>query len=372
MLRRGKVAIVQPYLAEYRRSFYRQLRASLDAAEISLELIHGHPSEAQGLRNDAIELDWASPVRSRRYTYRSRSIVHIPLKFRQRPDLIVVEQALANVAMWRALSSLRRLSGTRVALWGHGGISTRPALSIESALLNIATRRSDWFFAYTESAANFLTETGYPSQRITTIQNALDTDPLVHASLQVGPPTDEMGVLYLGGLDASKGIDNLLAMGRSLAQRHPRFVLHIMGDGADSGKVTNMARSNPWLRYHGRVADAHLKATVARSCKCMVLPGRVGLAVVEAFAMGLPVVARADWNHGPEFSYLTPEFNSLISRPGEAEIEHLIDRILTDEDLSTRLSTGALASAARYTLARMVKNFTDGVLRALRTASAVP
>ena len=96
----------------------------------------------------------------------------------------------------------------------------------------------------------------------------------------------------------------------------------------------------------------------------MLMPGAVGLGVLDAFAAGLPVVTAAGTGHGPELEYLESGVNSVIA---EATPESLA--AATRAGLCPSLRAGFELACAetsqRISLGHMVEHFADGVGLAL-------
>ena len=92
--------------------------------------------------------------------------------------------------------------------------------------------------------------------------------------------------------------------------------------------VEEKAAGSSWLRYVGRAGDGE-KRLLGATASLLMNPGRVGLVAVDSFALGLPI-ATTEWQlHAPEFDYLVPDDNALIT---ENSVECLLvgDHVITD------------------------------------------
>jgi glycosyltransferase involved in cell wall biosynthesis len=112
----------------------------------------------------------------------------------------------------------------------------------------------------------------------------------------IAPKADPGGdVVYVGRLSEEKGVDVLLeALGRSTTLR-----ADIVGDGPERTALERLAASlgvDDRVRFHGRVA-ADAVHDAMRAASVAVVPSRwyenMPIAVLEAFAAGVPVVASA-------------------------------------------------------------------------------
>lgn len=365
MSAKQNVAIVQPYIPDYRVPFFNGLREQLAGDGVELTLFYGEPTEQQAKRGDAAHLEWATQVPVRQLPLgRSRSLKHLAIPSTKPFDLVIVEQALANTQMWIQLAA-RFGSQRKVALWGHGSILTRDASRVEQAAIAQATKRGDWFFAYTEGVAEQLRR---PMQgRVTNVNNVVDTREIrahMSDSEESARRRPARRFFYMGGLDPSKGVVALTETFRRLNEGEADPIqLVVAGDGSDRACVESIATANPWLTYVGPLRSARDKVELSRGARALILPGRAGLAIVEAFALGMPVIAVSDARNAPETEYLEHGYNAHICRSDD-----LLNSILTltrDDAYQQYLSTGAVESASALSIDKMVENFSRGIHRAL-------
>lgn len=94
-----------------------------------------------------------------------------------------------------------------------------------------------------------------------------------------------------------------------------------------------------------------------------VLPEPFGLVVVEAMALGKPVVATAA---GGPLDIVEPEVSGLLVAPGDAhDLAVAVERLLRDAPLAARLGAAAARRAGAFTAERMAAAFArvlDGVV----------
>ena len=97
----------------------------------------------------------------------------------------------------------------------------------------------------------------------------------------------------------------------------------------------------------------------------MLMPGLVGLAVIDAFVADTPLATTAIDFHSPEIAYLKHGVNGLISADG---IDHYADMVVNyfaDSAGAEILVSGCRQAAAELTLTAMVANFSQGVMACL-------
>lgn len=133
-----------------------------------------------------------------------------------------------------------------------------------------------------------------------------------HPAVRVPPPADEFQIGFLGGLSTPvKGLDILLY---AAAQAGGPFRLHIGGDGALLGQYKELSRklrvydrcifygSIPHEEVHSFMRRLHFFVSASRS-------ETFGIAMVEALASGLPVVAT---DSGGSREFITPENGVVV------------------------------------------------------------
>ncbi len=372
----AKVLIVEDYVPEYRHRFFECLDAALHRQSIELRIAVGGASSAIAARRDAAhDLDTVQRVQRRSLRIAGRQLTYRALgDLARSADLVVIDQALRHVEAYPLLLGQRR-GGPRVALWGHGTTRVRKTTRLERGLNRRITSKAHWFFAYTQGGAEHVTHDGFPGDRVTVVQNTIDTAPL--AALREAVSADDAQqirdrlrlptrnvCLFVGALDAPKRIPFLLEACRRVAERVPGFTLVVAGDGTDRELVERSLASYPWLRFVGR-ATAVLKAELGAVSELLLMPGRVGLVAVDSFVLGTPIITTRWPYHGPEVEYLDDGINARISGDTLAEFAQTVEETLLARGDLTRLQAACSAAAQQYTLDTMVTNFAGGVIDAL-------
>lgn len=386
---RRRIVVVQPYVPDYRATFFRRAQDCLDAEGVALEVLHGPPLPGHEARRDTSPCACMVEVPARRLPApRGRYMVWHQVQRRAgSADVVVLEQALHNLETYPLL--LRQLIGRagvrapRVAFWGHGRTYTRPSGRLEDTLKETLTRRGAWFFAYTESGATHVASRGFPRERITVVRNSADTAELAAARERAGQKgTAEHAetallrqrhglvagrtALFLGGLDRPKRIPFLLDSAHRIAAELPGFRLLVAGDGPYQSLVDEAAsRPRGPVVAVGR-ATGRSAALLGAVSDVMLMPGRVGLCAVDSFALRTPIVT-TDWRwHAPEFDYLVNGRNALIAPDHPADYAANVAALLRDSTRLEPLRTACARDSADYTAEGMAARFCDGLRRLLR------
>jgi glycosyltransferase involved in cell wall biosynthesis len=376
---RSRVAIVFRYVPQYRARFYDLLRQLLADEGVDLQLIHGDPGRYHDVtKQDAVSVPWATHIRNRVIRVAGRDIFWQPcLGLLRDADLVIVEQA--NKLLLNYVLAMRQLTGrTRVAYWGHGDDLRRaPASTPGTRLKGIMSRNVHWWFAYTDSTAARLRALGFPQERISVVNNSIDTAELrryrsaymesdereTRASLGISGGT--VGV-FLGAAYPARRIPWLLDAGRIIRAEIPDFELLFIGAGTELGNLRAAATTLPWVHVAGPLYGEQ-KARAFLTGRVALMPCAVGLSVLDSFALEVPLVTTNAVGHGPEADYLIHGTNSIVvdEAGGSASYAAAAIELLRDADLLLHLRRGCRAAASRYTIEDMAERFAAGILAAL-------
>jgi glycosyltransferase involved in cell wall biosynthesis len=375
---RSSVTLLHPWLPAYRVPFFSSLIEWLAREQVDLEVWYGAAPPEVVARKDATYPTWArrSPTRFVRVGNRTLSFHALPRRS-LRADLLIMEQAIRNVETYPALArSMAR--GTPLALWGHGRTYTKAHSSLEEQWKRMLTLRARWFFAYTQGGAELVVADGFSRERVTVVQNSVSTDEIDAARRQTETfeieafrarhsLVDGQTALFVGGLDDSKRLPFLFEASRRIRRQWPSFKLVVAGDG-DLRRHVEGVSNEGWLVYVGRATDPE-KGVLAEACNLMLMPGRVGLGLVDSFAMETPLVTTAWPYHAPEFEYLVDGYNGVVTADDLESYSSRVSALLGQPYEIERLREGCRASCNKYSMDTMVNNFGLGVLSALQHAA---
>jgi glycosyltransferase involved in cell wall biosynthesis len=362
-------------LAHYRVPFHEAVRTNLAKSGIRYRLLCGAPSPGEIARQDSGAIRWAEDVG---YTYLGPGgkLVWLSVFGKVRgADLVVIGQENALLSNY-ALQFWRRFGGPRLAYFGHGRNfqASRPDGAAER-FKRLWIKQVDWWFAYTERSAAIVAGAGFPRDRITVFNNAIDTsgiaaevaalDPAAQAALRQSlfGGAQNIGV-YVGGLYPEKRLGFLLDAARLVREAVPDFHLLIIGGGPDAGIAEAAAAELSWVRYAGPKFGAE-KTALASLGRVFLMPGLVGLGVLDSFAYGTPMVTTDVPYHSPEIDYLRHGENGLIVADDVRTYAEAVTELLTDEAWRLQLRRGAKAPLETFTIQAMARRFADGVIEAL-------
>ena len=370
------VVIVQRVLPHYRIAFFEQLSQRLRLHRIRLRVLYGQELPGTVPRSVHPDEDWAEFVANQYWTVGGIEMVwQNCLRFLKTPDLVIVEQANRLLVNYLLLV-LRKLGRLRLAYWGHGrNFQSTGRFPVKEKLKLGILSAVDWWFAYTQLSADIIGAAGYPLNKSTVVENSIDTGDFKRAIEAVTPQQIEgtrerLGLgtgpvgLYCGGMYPDKHLSFLLEAAERIRDELDIFNLIVIGSGPDQGLVEQAATQHPWIHYIGPLYGMD-RAVYFGVGDVMLMPGMVGLAIVDCFVAGLPLFTTDIPIHSPEIGYLENGRNGVMTPFSVEDYVATVVAYLTDADSLHHLRQGCRESAGRYTLDSMVDNFSRGVLDCL-------
>jgi glycosyltransferase involved in cell wall biosynthesis len=374
-----RVLILQRYTPQYRRPFFERRRDRLTDIGVELTLAHGMPrSKAEQRKNDAVKIPWALQIHNYSLSVAGRSFFYQPaFRLARKYDLVVTAEAssmLLNYALAIGLPS-----STRLALWGHGrNLQATGKARLDLITKNFLLRRADWYFAYNEFSEDIVRSRGFEAERISNVRNAVDTtgirvlarelNPLGRGSLRKkwGLGEDATVGILVSGLYPQKRIRFLIEAADEIRRLMPSFELVIVGGGPDEGIVITASEGRDWLHHLGPRFDEE-KAELLCSADVALMPGLIGLGVLDSFAAGLPVITVDAPFHSPEIAYLQPGVNSVILCLDAQPIDyaHATLTLLEDPVRFARLREHCVEASESLSIDSMAERFAAGVDRAM-------
>lgn len=365
-----RFALVQEYVPAYRARLFEAMAAAAAADGDELLVFAGEPEAGLAQRNDGITArPWLRRIRQREFRFFGRRITlrALPAAVRS-ADLIVMEQARRNLD----LPVLLLWPGTakKIALWGHGTDLVKTPSLFERRYSVVLLRRAAWFFAYTEAGARWAESVGVGRGKVTVLRNSIDVVQLKQDLAAVRPKLlpKPFQAVFIGGLDASKRITELIELSTRIKQLQPDFRLVVVGDGELRGLVTDACERFDWIVYRGPLSGRS-KAQVLLESDVLLLPGRVGLVAVDSLVAGRPVVTLSTSLHAPEYEYLEPDETCIVADSIEdAALRTSV--LLADREELEAMQERCREAAHGYSIEEMAGRFRDGLHRAIEGSDA--
>lgn len=380
---RKRVLIAYKSLPAYRVRFFEDLRSSLHQDGVALDIVYGNPDRKYSLRGDTRALGCGTFLSNRILQLGDRRLIWQPILRRAMGyDLVILEQASSLLVNYPLLLLQGLSPFPRVALWGHGAnLQSSAPNGLMERFKRRYSRLPHWWFAYTHGSARRVAELGYEPSRVTVVQNAIDTRGL-RAQIEAVPPsvlaefrlaTDSAEgetALFIGSLYPEKRLDFLIEAAALVHRDRPHFRLLIVGDGPDRRFVERTSEQTSFIKFLGRL-DGQARAVALRAADCILMPGLVGLGILDSFAASAPMLTTDHGFHSPEIEYMTPGTNGLLldGWSSTKQYAEAIHGLLQDHALRRHLSEGCRTASEQYTNEAMVQNFRRGVHGALNSIS---
>lgn len=313
--------------------------------------------------------DQLSAIEIRRYTPLFRLGYYTTL-FRPRVEGadVVHLHGYSHVANdWTARSVRGRIP---IVFSLHHGVGQSPPhlvarlkRALYDPLLGMRTlRTAHAIVAASQADRTWLERRGLPRDRIQVIPTGLD-----EAAFDPGDPTRLRGrlgdgryILFVGRLHREKSVDHLL---RALASLRNREVLVVLA-GPDAGARRGLEALAASLDLEARTRflgpiDEPTKRDLLAGCECLVLPSfyeAQGIAVLEAWAQGRPVVAS---RVGGISHIVRDGADGLLYRWGDIPtLARHLEKFLTDRSLADAMGrTGREKALTEFRWSQIAPRF---------------
>ena len=374
-----RVFLIEAQIKQYRLPFYEQLFSILEADDIELKVGYSDPSKVEASTNDNCDLPPDYGVKVPAYWLAGERLLFQPLlRPAMTADMVILEQGnkfLLNCL----LLPISRVRQRRMAFWGMGANRQAATGSLPERFRRLTTSWVSWWFAYTAGTAEYVANLGFPAERITNVSNSTDSRAFRALVAEIGESEKlrlraELGIgredpvaVFCGRLRPTKNLPFLLQAARLIKQRCPRVHLIVIGAGSTKFEPAEGNGEASWIHFMGAKFGRD-KAALFSLSDIMLMPGAVGLVIVDAFAAGLPLLSTRLAIHGPEIDYLEENSNGLLCEPNVAAFADMTASLLLDRDRLARLQAGARAAGSRYTIENMAERFRTGIHACLESA----
>jgi glycosyltransferase involved in cell wall biosynthesis len=235
---------------------------------------------------------------------------------------------------------------------------------LQRPLYLIALRRCARFVAPSRFMARILTEEAAPGL-IEQIYNGINLP-------EHQPAVSNRRLLFVGRLEAVKGVDVLLRAFERIRRAHPDAELVIIGDGEQRGELEQLADelgASDAVRFRGWIGDGEVRSALASSTVLVipsVWPENLPTVALEAIGVGRAIVAS---RVGGMAELVEEGRTGLLTEPYDVgALAGALDTLLGDPDLARRMGEAAHSRRARFS----DESFVPAVCDLYRRVSAVP
>ena len=378
-----KIFILDRLMVQYRIEFYNKLKDELERKGIDLSIFYGKSKEndIHSQKKDQVDIEWADYMPTKTFAIGAKELIWQPyLRHLKGADLVIIENA-SRLLLNYLLIGLKRLSSYKIAFWGHYLNMQEDPKSAVNRFKSAFLGKSDWWFAYTEGQKKLLVQQGYPEKKITVVQNAIDTvtiskhyhdirdHEMILLRRGLGISSDHVGI-FCGGMYPEKRLDFLLQACLKTREEVDDFHMIFIGSGQDATKVKEASLAYPWIHYVGPKFGMD-RTGYFKLASVQLMPGLVGLGVLDSFALETPIITTDYPYHSPEIEYLEHGVNGIISKNTLEDFTNAVVEALRNNNYR-KLIDGCARSAGKYTVETMVENFAHGVEMCLDEQALVP
>jgi glycosyltransferase involved in cell wall biosynthesis len=245
--------------------------------------------------------------------------------------------------------------GVKSIIHIHGGYFDRFYKGLSNVWrkrLERGLNRSDALICLSAGWKKFFAST-FKEAKVYVLENAIDLEPF----LEIGEyreysNKDEIHAIYLGRISKMKGIFDLVEVSKKLraANANVRFII---AGRSERGELSKLR----WILRDERIADRFdlvgevtglRRDELFRKADCFILPSHaegMPITILEAFALGLPVVAT---RVGAVPEVIEHDKNGLLVEPGDVDgIAGALSRLAASSELRKRLGKAGLEDAKR-------------------------
>jgi glycosyltransferase involved in cell wall biosynthesis len=360
------VVVLQEQVPPYRVPFFRFLAEELGRRHLGLRVV------SSSVLPGADELGF----RHQRVMHPKGGFSTLEMICRERPTALVVPHS-SRFAPVAAAARLLQSGRRKQLLWGMG-LARRYSVASATdhrptaeAVRRLMLSTCDHYLSYTEISTANLLSSGYDAARVTTLNNAVE--PLATPSQVMAAQRVPLQTIFVASLVQDKAPLAAVEIIDRLQTLAPGATLRIVGDGPLRPQCEQAASGREWVSYHGPQRGESLRE-LALVSDIAIIPGRVGLAVLEMASAGLPMATFAVSLHGAEIAYLKDGVNGLFLHENIDTAAGELGALLTDRPTVERMRSEAISTASKYTVRNMAVNFANGVMSCLEgeRASAQP
>jgi glycosyltransferase involved in cell wall biosynthesis len=192
---------------------------------------------------------------------------------------------------------------------------------------------------------------GLPKSRVFVALNAVRRRPTLPFCRKKNEG-DDIRIVYLGRLiESKKPMELLLAFGRLEA----KCELIYIGSGPEESKLKDYAEKfGLRVRFTGHLEGIDLQSELI-SCDLCVMPGLGGLAIQDAMAAGLPIIA-CDGD-GTQFDYINAENGWILEDSSAQNLANTISHAISDLSRLRRMGSASFERIRSHlNLESMVKS----------------
>lgn len=368
----SSVLFVQRMIPDYRLPFFVCLQRKLEELGVEFYVTTGESLPEDYIKDSGINYPWISEHKN--YYIYGKIHFHSICQLRNY-DMVIVMQENSALINYYLLVYRYFYRKPLFAFFGHGGNVNTRRNKIREYIKGKISMLPDWWFAYTELSARIVTRNKFPTEKITVVNNAIDVSSikkvcgnvtkeqrtLIRNSIKI--KSNAIVGLFCGRLMVDK-VSFLLQAIEKVHEKNDLFEMIVIGKGPLKEKIKEFSANNTWFHYVGTQYEMQ-KANYFCATDLFLMPGLIGLAILDAFAAGLPIITADSGIHSPEVEYLEDSKNGYMTANAVDSYAQKIIELIGDSNKLSDMRKYAKQSSDNYSVSVMADNFVSGITSAL-------
>jgi len=211
-----------------------------------------------------------------------------------------------------------------------------------------------------EYLKKIVTQWGVSPEKITVVYNAFESstaDVPTHHQAREQLDVHVLTIVTAGRLVPWKGIGTLVAMMPSLLLKFPKLKLVIVGSGPERDDLERLVREGKLyshVEFRGALPQEDLFLHISAADLFVLNTGYEGFShqLLEVLAIGTPIVT-TDVGGNPEV-ITSGKHGLLVPYNDKKQLEHAIEKMLTDESFAKQVSVSGKEVVAQFTKERLL------------------
>lgn len=303
----------------------------------------------------------------------------LPSLLKYRPRIVITSVETTYMTHW-LLQLLKPIFGYSLIGWSHGVINSEmmnPFGTLNGKLRLRIFKMLDAVVVYSKERKEIVERFLGDQTRVFSINNSTDTSDALRYQKQLAEEgmdhvrsrlgyMEQFHLNFISRLHERKRLDILIDAFRLLREKGMDVALHVIGAGPMQSWLENEQKNLPSIYLHGKLYSTEEKGDHLFAADVSVMPGDVGLSLVDSFSFGTPFVTlqRGEQGpfHGPELEYLKDSVNGLIVKGGSEELAEELCALLKDPVRLKKMGDEGLRTAREEcSIDRMVEGFGDAI-----------
>lgn len=227
-------------------------------------------------------------------------------------------------------------------------------LSIKSLLLKFVAKRFSHIFWVSKSCFDDYKYKSKLQQKSTILYNIINLDNLNNLAQQDTSSYD-YDMIYLGRLSYQKNPLRLLEIAKELQQKNKHFKFAIIGSGTYEQEMKDFIIKNNLSNNVIMLGFLNNAYKLLSQSKLMIMTSLfegTPMCALESLALGVPIITTKT---DGMVDLITNDYNGYLYDTNSQAVD-LINNLLTDESLQTRLSNSSIDFSKKYNNIETYKN----------------